>query len=785
MKTDFDNKSLDDLLNGLLNKKRKNDRDIQMDLDKKEKEALKEAEEFFFHLKDWEKTADLFEQREAYLEAAFIYKKSGNIEKSTKNFYLAAQTFENRGLFDKAAYIYEINGNIQEAAQIFEKLYYDKEVAYYADASMSKDDYLYKTVELYLKLNNTEKAYKLLKTGEKFEMAASLLIRLGQLESAAELLEKNLLPLKAADVYEKIGNTQKAYQLKAEAAHLINDASEAVKWYLKAGNLEMAAKCFEQLNEWENAADCYYKVENYFHAGECFLKSSNQKEALKMFELAGDWENAADILFNLKNFKKAGLYYEECKNNYRAGYAFLKSNNHIRSIKNFQKVPNTSPDYIDSVIQVSILFLKDNKPELAITKIEKLLNEEKEISENHRLLLYYQLGQAYEGVGNTKKAADFYRVILQKDYLFKDVQKKLDDVERLEQKYKLLKLERENPNKRYKMIREIGEGGMGIVYKAEDLYLQRTVAIKVLKGNLARNKDNFEMFYGEAKAAAALNHPNIVKIYDFGQINEDYFISLDYCEGDDLHSILRNKGIFSIESIVNIAQQIGKGLSYAHKNGVIHRDIKPHNIILTKGGEIKITDFGLASMKGQQIIDREESISGTPHYMSPEQILREKIDHRIDIYSTGVTLFHLITGDVPFKGKRSEVFRQHILEPVPPIKKIRPEVPDTIVRIVETCMEKKPDDRYEDAQEIANEAKKIVSMLPTPREIVKKTKAKKSVDKTAESKEIPTEKISNAEKLVEGDDSPTILSKDFNNITSFTDFTDEDTLKRETKTFKR
>jgi serine/threonine-protein kinase len=285
------------------------------------------------------------------------------------------------------------------------------------------------------------------------------------------------------------------------------------------------------------------------------------------------------------------------------------------------------------------------------------------------------------------------------------------------------------------------------------------------------------MFYKEAKAAATLSHPNIVKVFEFGQINEDYFISMEYLEGEDLNSILKSETLFPIEQILAIAKKIAKALFYAHEKGIIHRDIKPHNIILTKDNELKITDFGLASIKGQRDIMQKEYITGTPFYMSPEQILREKIDHRTDIYSTGVTLFHLITGDVPFKGK--EVFFHHLNSQVPSIKKIRPEVPDLMVKIVEKCMEKKPVDRYNNAKEIVDEVKKIKLIIPKSYSIDINdsgiaTDLISNIDKEDDIANTPTEAISDIDNVIGDDEAPTIASEDSGIIIRINDAPEDD-----------
>lgn len=756
--------------------KRRFEIELEREFEKAEEKSIEEANELFFHLKDWGRTAKILEERELYLKAAFTFKKAGNLEKAKENFIKAAQIFENKGLYPKAAHIYEKIGDLEKAAQIMVNCFnYNKAAAYYGKDMSDLDEYLIKIVELYLKLDNLKKAYQLLILEEKYEMAADLLIKHGKLERAAVLLEKAQHPLKAADVYEKIGNSKKAYLLRAEEALRLNNLLEAAEWYFKTEDFIMAARYFQSASEWRKAAECYSRTNSYSHAAECYLKNSDEKEAIKMFELAEDWETAADVLYNLKEYRKAGEYYERCGNYYKAGNSFSKYNDNERAIINFQKVPHTSLDYFDSVIQITIFFLKDKKAELVITKLEKLLD--KDIPGKSLIELYYNLGQAYEDIGKLEKASEIYKKILEEDYHFRDVQQRLKEVERLTEKYKSMKLERDNASKRYKMISEAGEGGMGTVFKAEDLYLQRIVAIKVLKENLTKSKESFDMFYKEAKAAATLSHPNIVKVFDFGQMNKDYFISMEFLEGEDLNSILKKEKLFPIEQILAITKKIAKALFYAHERGIIHRDIKPHNIILTKDNELKITDFGLASIKGQHDIEQKEYITGTPFYMSPEQILREEIDHRTDLYSTGVTLFHLITGDVPFKGK--EVLFQHLTNPIPSIKKIRPEVPDLMVKIVEKCMEKKPVDRYNNAKEIVDEVKKIDLIIPKsysfdfhdsgiPTDLIN------NIDKEDDSASTPTEAISDTDNVIGDDEAPTIASEDSGIITRINDTPGDD-----------
>ena len=281
----------------------------------------------------------------------------------------------------------------------------------------------------------------------------------------------------------------------------------------------------------------------------------------------------------------------------------------------------------------------------------------------------------------------------------------ISEVENLIQKYKEMELINEDASERYKIIEKIGEGGMGVVFKAEDTVLKRIVALKILNKSLITDKRNLERFFSEARSTASLSQANIVTVYDVGQIKDDYFISMEYIEGENFMNLIQHKKTFTPSQILFITIKLFKALDYSHRKGIIHRDIKPHNIMITSHKEIKIMDFGLAVILGDQKKGETGVITGTPYYMSPEQIQGIPVDHRTDIYSSGATLFHLITGHVPFKGEN--IFYQHLFEPVPSIKKFRNDIPDKLIAIIEKCMEKKRENRFQSAMEVLNEIKTI------------------------------------------------------------------------------
>jgi serine/threonine protein kinase len=243
---------------------------------------------------------------------------------------------------------------------------------------------------------------------------------------------------------------------------------------------------------------------------------------------------------------------------------------------------------------------------------------------------------------------------------------------------------------------------MGIVYKAEDSILERMVAFKVLPTNLRDHPQALRNFFREAKSAARLNHPNIVTVYDAGEEAETYYIAMEFVEGDTIKYILNREGVFASRAILMIAGQVCKALEYAHGRRVVHRDIKSSNIMWTPEKQVKLMDFGLAKVleevKGYQTV-----ASGTPYYMSPEQVLGKDIDHRTDIYSLGVTLFEMATGELPFM--HGDATYHHVHTPPPEAKGKNPEVPDELNRIILQCMQKDPGDRFKNAKDLFNSLK--------------------------------------------------------------------------------
>lgn len=261
---------------------------------------------------------------------------------------------------------------------------------------------------------------------------------------------------------------------------------------------------------------------------------------------------------------------------------------------------------------------------------------------------------------------------------------------------------------RYEIIDKVGSGGMADVYKARDQRLNRFVAIKVLKPEYSSDKSFVNKFRGEAQSAAGLSHPNIVNVYDVGDDSGLHYIVMELVEGITLKRFIERKGKLEIKEAVGIGIQIAQGMEAAHDNHIIHRDIKPQNIIISRDGKVKVTDFGIAKATTSNTIT--SNAMGSVHYLSPEQARGGYSDEKSDIYSLGVTLYEMLSGKVPFAGDNTvSVALLHIQGEAMPLRELDPEIPVSVEKIVQKCMQKRPERRYHSASELISDLKKAIT----------------------------------------------------------------------------
>ena len=256
-------------------------------------------------------------------------------------------------------------------------------------------------------------------------------------------------------------------------------------------------------------------------------------------------------------------------------------------------------------------------------------------------------------------------------------------------------------NDRYEIIKTIGEGGMANVYLAHDTILDRKVAIKVLRGDLSNDEKFIRRFKREALSVSNLSHPNIVEVYDVGEEDGNYYIVMEYIEGKTLKQLLQKRGALTLTEVIDIMSQLTDGLAHAHEAYIIHRDIKPQNIMIEDNGRIKITDFGIAMALNSTQLTQTNSVMGSVHYLPPEQANGKGATVKSDIYSLGILMYELLTGSVPFKGDTAvEIALKHMKEKVPSVRKQNPTIPQSVENIILKATAKNPKNRYDSVREM-------------------------------------------------------------------------------------
>ena len=276
---------------------------------------------------------------------------------------------------------------------------------------------------------------------------------------------------------------------------------------------------------------------------------------------------------------------------------------------------------------------------------------------------------------------------------------------------------------RYQVIEELGKGGMGRVYKVFDTKIKEKVALKLIKPEVASDKETIERFNNELRLARRIRHKNVCGMFDIGEVEGAHFITMEYVHGEDLKSMIRMAAGLSIGAVLSIGKQVCDGFAEAHNLGVVHRDLKPQNIMIDKGGNAKIMDFGIARSIREKGITGPSVMIGTPEYMSPEQAEAKEIDHRSDIYSLGIILYEMATGRVPFEGDTAlSVAMKHKGEIPKNPKQFNPNIPDDLSGVMLKCLEKDRAKRYQTAAEVRSELEKIEKGIPTTERVVPERK---------------------------------------------------------------
>ncbi len=530
----------------------------------------------------------------------------------------------------------------------------------------------------------------------------------GHFEGAAQALDEGGMPKQASQVRAMAalpaGNTGLANEQLVDrdadgaftairlddpeddrAATALREAgrhTEAAEQFLSHGDLAEAALAFEAVYDWDRAADCYRKL-------------GDKPSLLEVLERAGEGFEAARVAAELEDSNRA--------------------------LSNLKRVDRRDIHYVEACVLMGELLAAREDNDLAIEKLEEALSLAS--SESLSLKVQERYAGLLEEAGRIDEAIEVYQAIRRIDHDYPGAKERVEELRalqaqlasQLETDARTLiggaasgALTSSGPpvESRYEIISELGRGAMGIVYKARDTVLGRLVALKKLPDNMQEHELAIEYFLREARSAAALNHPNIVTIYDAGQEGNTYFITMECLEGTPLDAVLKRVGKLSPRDTVILGAQAATGLAYAHAQRIIHRDIKASNLFYTKDRVVKVMDFGLAKAV-EEVRKQASVIAGTPYYMPPEQAIGGIVDRRSDLYSLGVTLFQFCTGCVPFQ--QGDVTYHHAHTPAPDPREKVAEIPESLAQLILQLMAKDPDARVQSADEVVQRLRTVLS----------------------------------------------------------------------------
>ena len=670
------------------------------------------AGEMSFRANDFKLAGELYLKNRKELSAAEAFEKG-------RDYQRAAALYEKNGYFAKAASCFEKSQKLLKAAELYERHYLQEKVrtGVGAEAEEMKpqeriESYAFQSGRLYHQIGEVQKAAKIFSLGGFLKEAADAYLGVNQAEKAAELYQSAKESAKAIDLYRQLGLHKKATSLEAELFSEKGNYAEAARMLEKAEEYDQAGELYEKANNLSKAGDMFMKAKEFIRASEVFLSVGDERKAALALEQGRRFKEAATLYQKLGEVAAAAHLLEEAGEFYQAGLLYHKLGKLDRTIEALQRVEVQSQNYFHASVMLGKVFVEQGMLDAAKERYKKLLSKREVGPET--LEPYYHLAMIYEHDKELSNALNIYDKILAEDYNFKDIRMR---VERLK---KLVSLERQmmekmrsggslgsltpSPSGRYRRIRKVGQGGMGVVFQAEDTVLHRNVAYKMLPPSLKDHPKLLENFLREARVAAAINHPNIVTIYDTGRDEEGVFITMEFVEGVSLKDLLDKGGALSVPDFLDVAKQICQGLEFAHSRNVIHRDIKPANIMVSRDKVIKIMDFGLAKILTDSMLDKT-SVKGTPLYMAPEQILGEKVDHRADIYSLGCTFYRMVAGRPPFI--EGDVYYHHLHAVPAAPRTLNPTLPEPLNQLIMKCLAKDRLKRYQRTKELLEELETV------------------------------------------------------------------------------
>jgi tetratricopeptide (TPR) repeat protein len=707
-------------------------------------ESHEEALEMYQKAHNHLASARLYEKMGRLKDAAVQYEQAGSYETAATIFSRlgdhgrSAQTFQRAGLHFKAGLIHQQTRNWREAALCFEKAGQEARAAecFAAAGALPQAARIYKTLMERLEdageavAEPKDRALALqaaecLEKAKEYPAAAEAYRFAREWRRAAELFVRLQRPREAADMFFHAQEYDKAMMLVYNHGLAAFDVAELAMAMQQAGRYSEAATLYETVEQWGLAADAAMQAGQVARAGAMFEKAEDWPNAAHAYVEAGLHEQAAEAFVKAKLNRAAAEFFFKCGKKSRAAELYSGLGDHYESgqillglgrdeeaLADMQKVPYEDERYLEASDQIGQIFLRKGLLAMAVDRYRMALAG-RGLNDATRSL-YFNLASALERAGKESSALMIYQRIAMTDFNFRGVGARVEQLRQraasptsggaLEEGRSRVLLPRQaEPREvlggRYQILERIADGGMGTVYKARDLELDEVIALKLLRRT---DPTTVERLKRELKLTRKLMHPNIVRLFHFSEADNMYFLCMEFVEGKTLKSAITERGALPMAEAVPIIQQIGLALDAAHKAGVIHRDIKPQNVLLDTQNVVKVLDFGIAWAVDETLsLTLDGEVVGTPEYMSPEQISAKPVDARSDLYSLGVVAYELVTGQVPFRGETPvATVLQHLRQmPVPP-SQLQPLVPKSLEAIVLRLLQKEPSDRYGSAPEL-------------------------------------------------------------------------------------
>lgn len=679
-------------------------------------QAHREAAGLWDRLGQPGRAARLYESAGQPVRAAELCLKLGNVGRAALLFqrggddHRAAECFERAGELERAAGLFERLEAFERAGAIRQRLNQPAAAAELLERHLDRlrgrpeaprqPEVARRAAALYQKAEAHARAARLLAAEGLEAEAGEAYCLAGEWERGLEILQRQGQHERAAALCRTHGQAEWLQTVTAEGLAAAGRELEAAEAFEAAGLWWRAGELFERGGEPLRAAAMYARQGDEERAADLYVAGQEPAEAARALERFGRWSEAARQYQASGDVAAAARMLERAGDLYGAAQMQLQLPAVEEAVLLLQRVGADSPDHYRATVALGDLFLQRGLDGPAREKFERAVS----LAGSSQELVHptYRLGEILEREGRVAEALLRFEKVLAERFDYREVQAKVSALrQRLAETVSLTGGQATTRGitgeigggaaPRYRMVRELGRGGMGIVYQAEDTVLERTVAFKVLPDAIRDDPKALDYFLREARIAASLQHPNIVTIFDAGQAAGVVYIAMEFVEGRSVQELLDEVGHPPLSQALEIFRQACRSLAYAHQRQVVHRDVKPGNMMLTRQGVVKLMDFGLAAVV-TQATQQVTTIRGTPFYMAPEQIRGENVSSLADQYALGCTLYHLVTGRPPFV--EGDILYHHMHSPPAAPRSWNRQIPVWLDAIILRSMAKPPGERF-------------------------------------------------------------------------------------------